>query len=110
MHIGDLVFLNEMSCCAGGVITSIARNSCFLCQDVVRVVVQGCWADKEDGRWGHMFELDSTIDHVEEVPRKALMRWVCSSLACSMVDLGYSAWLRQHVITFHRCCAGLYWS
>jgi hypothetical protein len=110
MHIGNLVFLNKLSCCAGGVITSIARNSCFLCQDAVRVVVQGCWADKEDGWWGHVFELDSTINRIEEASHKALMCWVCSGLACGMVNPGSLAWLRQHMIAFHCCHARLYWS
>jgi hypothetical protein len=110
MHMGDLVFLDEITCCAGGVITRIEKNTCFLRRDVVRVEVRGCWAAEEDGRQGHVFELDTSIDCVAETPRKAPMRWIFSSLACGMVDPEYPCWLRRHMIAFHLRRSGLYWS
>jgi hypothetical protein len=54
LHIGDLVFVDEVTCCAGGVITRIQNNTCFLRRDTVHVVVQGCWANDEDGWQGHV--------------------------------------------------------
>jgi hypothetical protein len=110
LHIGDLVFIDEVTCCAGGVITRIQKNTCFLRRDAVRVVVQACWADKEDGRQGHAFELDTSINRVNEAPHKAPMRWIFSSLACGVVDPEYPCWLRRHMIAFHRCRNGLCWS